>query len=286
MTDQNESNQPTPNSSNQPLPERNVPALTVEQQEIREHTKNAADSDESKATKIEKDIRTGERWLIVITAVGVLLSAVIAVIYYGQLKEMRKATHASQKSADAATRAADIANDTLTNTQAEFRTEQRPFIWAKPRPTFETHYPNGITVRSVFEPPSASEPRYRVDIGIDIANAGKSPAIEVRATQSILKFGKVAVVTKDARNFVPDYPKVGSIVTPGPSSTVSSTVIYLSPADYDCVMKSLCRVYVVGAITYRDIFKPVIPPYETTYCFVVIPEELPFGDCEFGNSMR
>ena len=75
-------------------------------------------SNESESVKLEKDIRSGERWLIGINATSIILSVAIALIYYGQLKEMRKATKASVKAANAAASAADTADKTLKEIRA------------------------------------------------------------------------------------------------------------------------------------------------------------------------
>lgn len=62
-------------------------------------------------------IRTGEYWLIGINAAAVILNIIIALIYYGQLGEMRKATRASEKAATAAASAALTADATLKEIQ-------------------------------------------------------------------------------------------------------------------------------------------------------------------------
>ena len=54
------------------------------------------------ALELEKDIRSGEKWLIAIGVASVLVNIAIAAIYYGQLGEMRRATEAATKSANAA----------------------------------------------------------------------------------------------------------------------------------------------------------------------------------------
>jgi hypothetical protein len=68
--------------------------------------------------QLGKDLRTGERWIIVINGAGVILSVIIAMIYWGQLKEMRKATRASASSAYAACENAQIARSTLLEIQS------------------------------------------------------------------------------------------------------------------------------------------------------------------------
>ena len=72
-----------------------------------------ATEDKEATTKLEQDIRTGERWLIGIGIATVIINTVIAVIYWRQLSEMRKTAEAAIRSADVAKQAADIANQTL-----------------------------------------------------------------------------------------------------------------------------------------------------------------------------
>jgi len=60
------------------------------------------DSQESPTEKLEKDIKTGEIWLIAINGLLLITNICIATIYYGQLGQMRKATEATRIAADAA----------------------------------------------------------------------------------------------------------------------------------------------------------------------------------------
>jgi hypothetical protein len=58
--------------------------------------------DQGRTERLERDIRTGERWLIGVTAAGVIVNIFIACFYYSQLGQMREATEAATKSANAA----------------------------------------------------------------------------------------------------------------------------------------------------------------------------------------
>jgi hypothetical protein len=64
-------------------------------------------SNRESTRKLVKDIRSGEAWIIGIGVVTLVVNVAIALIYYGQLVEMRKST-------DAATEASLISNSTLT----------------------------------------------------------------------------------------------------------------------------------------------------------------------------
>jgi Sec-independent protein translocase protein TatA len=63
-----------------------------------------------RASSLAKGSTNGERWLIGIGIATLLINSAIALIYFGQLKEMRKAT-------EAATTASKTAKDTLTEMQ-------------------------------------------------------------------------------------------------------------------------------------------------------------------------
>jgi hypothetical protein len=64
-------------------------------------------SEISETENLERDIKKGEFWLILVNALLLVAQIIIACIYYGQLKEMRQAT-------SAATQASLTAKDTLT----------------------------------------------------------------------------------------------------------------------------------------------------------------------------
>jgi hypothetical protein len=66
-----------------------------------------AAQNESIAIQLEQDLRVGERWLIGIGIATLLINSIIALIYWGQLKEMRMAT-------EAATQASKTAKETLS----------------------------------------------------------------------------------------------------------------------------------------------------------------------------
>jgi len=72
---------------------------------------NLGTRENQSATDIERDIRSGERWLIGIGVATLVINTIIALIYYGQLKEMRKATQYAGVAAKAAT-------DTLNEVRA------------------------------------------------------------------------------------------------------------------------------------------------------------------------
>lgn len=82
--------------------------------------------DEPKAAQLDREIKVGERWLIIIGIATVLINTSIAWIYWGQLGEMRKATEAARKGADAAKSAAETATNALV-------LQNRPWVKIKHR---------------------------------------------------------------------------------------------------------------------------------------------------------
>ena len=107
-------NTPPANSQGQPLPQGPTSPISSHQNGIGEKTDSHRESKDNQTVKeLENDIKTGEWWLIRIGVAGIVTNAVIALIYFGQLKEMQKATIASEKAAIAAASAADTANRTM-----------------------------------------------------------------------------------------------------------------------------------------------------------------------------
>ena len=110
MPDEDSRNYPT--SDAQVQPSAPTPALeaTPQQNKVGSNPDSRSDSKKDKTVNLEEDIKRGERWLIGISATGVIINVIIALIYYGQLGQMRKATVA-------ATSAAKTAHDTLIEIQ-------------------------------------------------------------------------------------------------------------------------------------------------------------------------
>jgi hypothetical protein len=77
------------------------------QQPAHKQNDGAPPNNQDEATKLQQDIRTGEKWLIGIQCTTLVFTAIVAWIYYGQLTQMRIATEASAKAANAASEAVD-----------------------------------------------------------------------------------------------------------------------------------------------------------------------------------
>jgi hypothetical protein len=90
-----------------------------QEDKMSENASHSSDNKDDKTTKLERDIKTGEICLIMINGLLLITTIVIAVIYNGQLKQMIKATEATQDSAIAAKSAAETAYQTLLTTKRE-----------------------------------------------------------------------------------------------------------------------------------------------------------------------
>lgn len=105
MPDENTSNTPPANPEKQSPLGTQVPTA-VEQSKVGDNSKCCSENKQPTSTKLEEDIRSGERWLIGINSFSVIMTIVIALIYWGQLCQMKKATRAAEG-------ANKVATDTL-----------------------------------------------------------------------------------------------------------------------------------------------------------------------------
>jgi hypothetical protein len=112
---------PPGNPYERPTPE-SKPEATPQQDKVSHNAQSGARDDESETTKLERDIKTGEKWLILVNALLLLTTIVIASIYYGQLTQMRKATEATSTAAKAADKAATTAENTF-NLNKQYATD-------------------------------------------------------------------------------------------------------------------------------------------------------------------
>jgi hypothetical protein len=183
----------------------------------------------------------------------------------------------TKNAANATTRAAKTAADNLFFAQQQFRMDQRPYLSADPRGGYK---PPGQTEHSVIQIiPGA----VRVGVVMEIQNRGKSPAMDVFATPTQYKIGPREEVENYVQNYVPEYPitAASTVITAGGRLNPYSPVETITRDQWDKVADGTWEFYVFGAVKYKDMFKPPIETYETTYCYQIAPRGLPFGDCQF-----
>jgi len=103
------------------LPAETVGQVDENQQPALPPLKQTADSQEQNPNQVERDIRTGEKWLVGIGIVSVLVNFFIAWIYLGQLHQMRTATEDT-------THALHLAEDSATTENSHFDRTMRQVI--------------------------------------------------------------------------------------------------------------------------------------------------------------
>ena len=140
--------------------------------------------------------------------------------------------------------------------------------------------------------------RVRLGVAVEIMNVGKSPAIGVIAPRTEFKIGPWKKARQETIDYEPDYSpgKSGQIVFAGNGITAQSEAKIITRAEWEKLTNGQWEFYVVGGIRYRDMFNPIIEPYETTYCYHVLTMNimnggLPFAGCDFlppafGNSIK
>src|ERR1700704_6508834 len=102
MPDQSDDHSPSANSATEPISQSPVLQTTAKEDKVRKDSERNTGQALRETVKLERDIKTGEILMVVLTALLLITNLVIAKIYYGQLQEMRKATEAATKSANTA----------------------------------------------------------------------------------------------------------------------------------------------------------------------------------------
>jgi len=87
MTNQDSGNKPTTNPKKEPLSESPMGPTTPQKNKVGKDSQSGADSKDDRAINL---IRTGEYWLIGINGAAIILNFIIALIYWGQLGQMRE----------------------------------------------------------------------------------------------------------------------------------------------------------------------------------------------------
>lgn len=87
MPDQSSSQTPAKNTDPHPLSESPVLQTTPQQNEVGKQSDSKSTSELNTTAKLERDIKKGEIALIAINFLLLVVTIVIAKIYYGQLQE-------------------------------------------------------------------------------------------------------------------------------------------------------------------------------------------------------
>jgi hypothetical protein len=232
-------------------------------------SKNSPDGEENKSVQLQRDIRSGERWLIGINAASVIMSIVIALIYYGQLREMKKSTKAANDSAVAAKSAADTADATLKSSQKSFEIDQRPYIVTE-IPQFSG---NGLVADK------------DIQANITFKNIGRTPALKYFVNASLLRYDPSPKGPKGQARFkrflnsafdelkskdtigrkeIDASPTEQDIAPNATQFSTNANLIVIPTKEFPRITTSDITLFYVGVASYTDAFGG---KYRTEFCY-------------------
>jgi len=244
------------------------PAVIFEKpksQEETTHEKRENEQHEFARRQVETNERLASFTFVLMLAT---VFAMVVAIWQGTI---------SQRTANAAKSAADTADKTLqhiiandaassASSLAKFKEEERAYV--APSYAVMSNPPNCLV---------NGEPRIYVDI--HFVNSGRTPALGVQLIR-YATFGDRAEETIRRMKVPPySYSKGNMLGNVGDRWGTAPT----GPVDSDTTQKLIngqLVVYIFGVIQYLDIFKQY---HETGFCYQRIPNNTPFGDCEYGN---
>jgi hypothetical protein len=234
-------------------------------------------------TKSSKETNKSHRFWVTTIISTLTLLAVGFYAYYAALQwcEMRRAADAAKKAADAADSAATTAAGTLAFAQQEFRQEQRPYIWATPG--FSLSRPNGEQATRLVEYLQYRDTQ-QLAITFDLVNGGKSPAIGALTPRPILIIDESQRARDRAQRYQVGFgASIPQLMAPSIRFAVSTELGPIVTEGFiDELTRDKKRVYVVGAVRYKDMFaSPPSPEYETGYCVRLMAVGFPFTQCDF-----
>lgn len=255
-------------------------------------TKQTASQNEPIALRLEEEIRGGERWLIGLGILTLLMNSLIALIYWGQLQEMRKATNATQD-------AVDVASRTLTETQASNARQAAANEQARQDAMVASNASAATASAAIKATIDNFHQDHRAWLGVSdatfviidgrplteqviITNVGRSPAINV--VWRIARLFKPKETAVGAQSLV-----YGDTITRSPFGTAFPSQRFTmhndnaepSPEALIASLKSGDIVlYVFGEVGYQDVFSR---NHWTHFCSIMDRDFIKAHPCPFYN---
>jgi len=221
---------------------------------------NNASDNRATVVKLEKDIKSGEGWLIGIGIVTILVNIGIGLVYLGQLSQMRKATNAAALGAYIACENAQIARSTLLELQAG-GIDTHGFAVASTYEAMAATQAESATITVTLRP-EPIQVNKTIDFSFQFQNTGKTTAKNVTVK---------AITVFLPRNQDPDfsyphlrigrlsigslYPREGS--HPGiyiSAKNEDASLKIATDADSIDYQKGRKDAMVYGIVSYTDIF--------------------------------
>ena len=191
-----------------------------------------------------------------------------------------RASSAAKESADAATSAAKLASDTLTEMKSSSRIDERPYV-----------YVSKMTLMGKLK---AAVP---LRVAAECTNAGRTPGIKAHVCADIAVLGNVNILGDNFPCPNPVNPRfdngvIRSEAVIGPNTPpfiLTSPDTTISDAEPKGAVDGLLasgrlRVYFYGEITYHEMIDPAII-HSTKFCGVYEPAKNTFNLCEHHNIM-
>ncbi len=188
-----------------------------------------------------------QKWDITISAITMFAVIAASTIYAFQLFEMRKSTNA-------ATAAAKIAGDALTDSTNKFEADERPYVV--------------VTLVAFAEKPVVGG---TMSATVMLKNTGKTPAINIHFHREIGYFENAPT------NFAEWVAKANGNISSGTLGAGIDTTIQISHPyvlkgeDIDEIQIGKSKVFVFGVCTYQSVFNKDAT-YETYVCSFYNPQ--------------
>jgi hypothetical protein len=267
MPNENKSDDPPADAQAQPIPKTPITPFAPQQDEVGHKTDNAPRNKKDKAIELEQEIRSGERWLIGITGASVIMSVVIALIYYGQLCQMRKATEKAGISAEAAKSAADTASRALKFSDESFG---KTLAQMKAQTTAQ-EAAFGLDERAWVEiekidkesatptPPSVPGPpaiifTYLIRLKNFEKTSARNVLVRANTVGGNADMGENQAVVTEMLQKAPTLVRTPKVIAPNESSAVPFGAIGGSPILFNGSVVSSYVAYYMGRIDYDDVF--------------------------------
>jgi hypothetical protein len=257
MPDEQPTKPPSGNPDGQPLTPTPFEAA-IEQRIVALEAECRSQQDKEPPSKLLDDVKTGEWWLIGINGLLLIATIIIACIYYHQLKEMQKATKATQQSAYASCLSAELARSTLLEIQSGGADTHKLAIGTLTQAAAATRAEAAL-MKLKFDDLNPPEP-YTVGSKVSIENVGKSAALDVRiefevrvlpiATEGKFIYSSPAMNTTQIGFFYPKAPETINVYL----RDSDRNPMKVDPHVIGDVNHLRKYVVVYGKVAYRDIF--------------------------------
>lgn len=272
MSDEPNQEQETPTKKGDITKQESKPqppsARTIPKTQLECKNPHKENTNQGKEYRFQRSYLKVQIGLLIATTLAFIAAAIYALIAYHQLGIMRNATDATKESADAATDAVKVAEDTLKANIDMAHRDQR--AWVGPIKVVPA------TLKDATDKPVYVIEGLRATFGVRIINSGKSPALKVKAvTNSYLLSSNAKLLPRYSKGI-----KSVGVLQPQMDYYLSITVDPLTASTIDSIKDGNKILCFFGKITYKDIFRI---PHWTTFCVQLTPSLDNFTSCDTYN---